>query len=112
MKYRILSACALACALAVGAAAQDDKAKQAEPKVSGGERDAAAKIEKAKGTEARLQAAAAFVKKYPQSPLRRQVAEALANEISAVTDPQQSLSLAQVFQDIFNQPDEGRLVSA
>ncbi len=112
MMFRILSACALACALAVGAAAQDGKAKQEGPKVSGGERDAAQKIEKAKGTEARLQAAAAFVKKYPQSALRRQVAEALASEISAVADAQQSLSLAQVFQDIFNQPDEARLVNA
>ncbi|HEX8722366.1 MAG TPA: hypothetical protein VF736_17255 [Pyrinomonadaceae bacterium] len=110
--FRILSACALACALTVGAAAQGDKAKQEGPKISGGERDAALKIEKAKGTEARLQAAAAFVKKYPQSALRHQVAEVLAAEIGAVTDAQQSLSLAQVFQDIFNQPDEAPLVNA
>ena len=110
--FRILSACALACALAAGAAAQDDKAKQEGPKVSGGERDAALKIEKAKGTEARLQAAAAFVKKYPQSTLRRQLAETLAREISAATDAQHSLSLAQTFTDIFDRPDEAQLVSA
>jgi hypothetical protein len=111
MKFRILSAPALACALAVGAAAQE-AGKQAEVKVSGGERDAAAKIEKAKGTEARLQAAAAFVKKYPQSPLRKQVAESLAREVSAVTDAQQALSLAQTYQDIFNLPDEAQQVNA
>jgi hypothetical protein len=110
MKFRILSACALVCALAFGvAAAQDDKGGQ--PKVSGGERDAAAKIDKAKGAEAKLQAAAAFVKKYPQSPLRRQVAEGLAREIDATTDAQTKISLAQAFTDIFNQPEEAQLVN-
>ena len=111
MKFRILSACALVCALAAGAAAQE-AAKQAEVKVSGGERDAAAKVQKAKGIEARLQAAAAFVKKYPQSPLRKQMAEALASEVAATTDAQTSLSLAQTYADIFNLPDEQRQVSA
>jgi hypothetical protein len=111
MKFRGLSACALVCALALGAAAQE-AAKPAEVKVSGGERDAAAKIEKAKGVEARLQAAAAFVKKYPQSPLRKQVAESLAREVAAATDPQTSLSLAQTYADIFNLPEERRQVGA
>lgn len=111
MKFRILSACALVCALALGAAAQE-AAKQAEVKVSGGERDAAQKIEKAKGTEARLQAAAAFVKKYPQSSLRKGLADTLAAEVAAVADAQQSLSLAQVYQDIFNLPEEQQRVTA
>jgi hypothetical protein len=110
MKFRILSACALACALALGTAAQE-KGQQPGAKVSGGERDAAAKIEKATGTEARLQAAAAFVKKYPQSSLRKQVAESLAREISATTDAKQALSLAQTYQEIFNLPDEAQQVN-
>ncbi len=111
MKYRILSACALVCALALGVAAQE-AAKQAEVKVSGGERDAAQKIEKAQGTEAKLQAAAAFVKKYPQSSLRKGIAESLAREVSAATDPQQALSLAQTYQDIFDLPEEKQHVTA
>ena len=112
MNFRILSAFALVCALALGAAAaQDDKSKQEGPKVSGGEKDAAQKIEKAKGTEAKLQAAAAFVKKYPQSPLRRQVADALAREIADEADAQAKVSLSQAFMDIFNQPDEAQLVN-
>ena len=111
MKLRILSACALVCALALGAAAQE-AAKQAEVKVSGGERDLAAKIEKAKGTEAKLQAAAAFVKKYPQSSLRKGIAESFAREISATTDAQQALSLAQTYQDIFDLPEEKQQVTA
>lgn len=111
MIYRILSALALACALAVAASAQE-KPKPDEPKVSGGEREAAQKIEKAKGTEAKLQLAAAFVKKYPQSPLRGQIAEAIAHEIAATTDNQAKGSLAQTFLDIFNLPGEAPLVTA
>ncbi|HEX8502496.1 MAG TPA: hypothetical protein VF659_18080 [Pyrinomonadaceae bacterium] len=111
MKFRILSACALVCALALGVPAQD-KGKQAEVKVSGGERDAAQKIEKAQGTAAKLQAAAAFVKKYPQSSLRKGIAESLAREIAGAADAQQALSLAQTYQDIFSQPDEAQRVNA
>jgi len=111
MMFRILSALALACALAVAAAAQE-KPKQEEPKVSGGEREAAQKIEKAKGTEAKLQLAAAFVKKYPQSPLRGQIAESIAREIAETTDNQAKGSLAQTFLEIFNLPGEAPLVTA
>ena len=111
--FRILSALALACALAAGAAAAaQDKPKQEEPKVSGGEREAAQKLEKAKGTEAKLQLAAAFVKKYPQSPLRAQIADQIAREIAETTDHQAKGSLAQAFLDIFNLPEEAPLVSA
>jgi hypothetical protein len=110
MKYRILSACALVCALALGVAAQETK--PAEVKVSGGERDAAAKIEKAQGAEAKLQAAAAFVKKYPQSSLRKGIAESLAREVSSTADAQTALSLAQTYQDIFNLPEEQQHVTA
>ncbi len=106
--FRILSALALACALACAAVAQE---KQDAPKVSGGERDAAQKIEKAKGAEAKLQLAAAFVKKYPQSPLRAQVAQQLADEIRATTDNQAKAALAQTFLDIFNLPAEAPLVT-
>lgn len=110
MMFRILSALALACALA-GAAAAQEKPKQDAPKVSGGERDAAQKIEKANGTEARLQLAAAFVKKYPQSPLRAQIAEAIAREIAETADNQAKGALAQTFLDIFNLPEEASLVT-
>ncbi len=103
MKLRSIPALALACALAAATVAAQDA-----PKVSGGERDAAQKIEKAKGLEAKLQAAAAFVKKYPQSPLRAQIAQGLAQEIEQSTDKQAKVSLAQTFLDIFSQPEEGK----
>ncbi len=113
MRSRILSACALAaCICGAGAyapaAAQDNKEKQAEVKVSGGERSAAEKVEKAKGAEAKLQAAAEFVKKYPQSALRPRVAQALADEIAKVEDRELKVSLAETYGSIFNAPDEAQ----
>jgi hypothetical protein len=115
MKFRILSACALACVCALAgagvAAAQDNKAKQAEVKVSGGERDAAAKIDKAQGAEAKLQAGAEFVKKYPKSALRPQVAKKIADEIAGVQDNQLKISLAQTYLGFFNDPSEAALVN-
>ena|SRR5438874_1848698 len=115
MKFRILSACALACACALGvargAAAAQGSSKQAEAKVSSGERDAAAKIDKAKGPEAKLQAAAAFIQKYPKSSLRPKVAEAVAGEIANTQDQQLKISLAETYLSLFNEPGEGDRVN-
>jgi len=116
MRSRILSACALAaCICGAGAfgvaAAQDNKDKQAEVKVSGGERSAAEKVDKAKGAEAKLQAAAEFVKKYPQSPLRPRVAQSLADEIGKVEDKELKVSLAETYGSIFNAPEEAQNIS-
>ena len=113
MKLRILAACVLACGLAVAspAAAQDNKAKQGEVKVSGGERDAKAKIDKAQGPEAKLQAGAEFVKKYPKSALRPQVAQEVAQEIANTQDNQLKISLAQTYLGFFNDPSEAALVN-
>ncbi|HLM55209.1 MAG TPA: hypothetical protein VK422_03715, partial [Pyrinomonadaceae bacterium] len=88
MKLRFLSALALACALAGAAVvAQENKdEKKDAPKVSSGESSAAQKLNKAKGAEAKLQAGAEFVKKYPQSPLRKQVVEVVAGEIINTQD--------------------------
>ncbi|HEX3560680.1 MAG TPA: hypothetical protein VHU19_15860 [Pyrinomonadaceae bacterium] len=113
MKFRILSACALACACALAGAgvASAQANKQPDVKVSGGERDAAAKIDKAKGTEAKLQAASEFVKKYPKSTLRPQIAQSIAQEIASTQDTQLKISLAQTFLDFFNDPAEATLVN-
>src|ERR1043166_1287845 len=114
MRFRILAA-ALACACALAgagrAAAQGDQSKQADVKVSGGERDAAAKIDKAQGPEAKLQAAAEFVKKYPKSALRPQVAQKIADEIAKTQDNQLKISLAQTYLGFFTDPTEAALVN-
>jgi hypothetical protein len=123
MKFRILSACALAacvCVLAgatgvaarprASAAAQDNQGKQPDLKISGGERDAADKINKAKGAEAKLQAASEFVKKYPKSALRPRIAEAVAAEINGTQDNQLRISLGETYVAIFNEPGEAEHV--
>jgi hypothetical protein len=117
MKLRFLSACAVAaCVIGAGggtAAAQEAKpAQQAEqPKVSGGERSAAEKITKAKGPEARLQAAAEFIQKFPQSALRPQITQGLAEEIANTQDAQLRASLADTYAAIFTGPGEAELMT-
>ena len=113
MKFKFLTACALACAFAFGAVsnafAQGDK--QAEVKVSGPEREALTKIEKAKGAEAKLQAGAEFVKKFPKSSLRPKVAQAVADEVANTSDEQLKISLAETYLGFFNEPSEAALVN-
>jgi len=119
MKSRILSACVLAAcagafavAAAPAAAAQEKQeakdAKQQGPKVSRDEAKAWEKVEKAQGPEAKLQAAAEFLKKYPQGQLRPQVADYLATQITEVTDNQLQASLAETYRVLFNQPGEAQ----
>jgi hypothetical protein len=125
MKSRILSACALAACVSAAATVvaaapigarhfgQEAKqgAKQEGPSVSGDEMKAAEKINKAKTAEAKLQAAAEFLKKYPKSALRQRVAEAVAAIVLAEQDAQLQVSLAETYRVVFNQPGEADLVA-
>lgn len=114
MNFRTLAACALACAFAFGAvnaAAQTAPAAQGDAKISGGEREAADKINKAKGAEAKLQAASEFVKKYPKSTLRPRIAEALSNEILSTQDAAQKAALIETYVAFFNEPAEAEPVN-
>lgn len=125
MRHKIiLSACALAaCASVAGAraskipvptapgaslaaarAVRGGGQEQKEAKVSGDEQKAAQKIEAAATPDAKLKAAAEFVKKYPKSSLRAQVAEGLAAEVAAVPDPAQRIELFKSFLTTFNDP--------
>lgn len=112
MKLKTLSACALVCACwlampaGVAASAQNNKGAQSPAKVSGGERDAAVKVNKAKGAEAKLQAAAEFIRKYPQSSLRPQVAGVVLNEINSTQDVDLKVSLLKTYLDFFQSPSE------
>jgi hypothetical protein len=115
MKFKFLAACALACAFALGAVNAAAQAAPAAPqddsKISGGEREAAEKINKAKGAEAKLQASAEFIKKYPKSTLRPRIAGAVSNEILATQDAAQKVALIDAFMDFFKDPGEADLVS-
>src|ERR1700759_3322236 len=110
MKFKILAACALACAFAFGAIPAT-AAQQGDAKVSGGEREAAEKINKAKGAEAKLQAASEFLKKYPKSTLRPRIAEAVSADVLSTQDAAQKASLIETFVLFFNEPSEADLVN-
>lgn len=117
MRFRTFSTCALICACwlsvaaGVGAFAATQDNKQADAKLSSGEREAADKINKAKGGEAKLQAAAEFVGKYPKSSLRPRVAEAVAAEIFNTADNDLKISLIQTYLDFFKEPAEAEQVN-
>lgn len=120
MKLRILSAWALAaCACGAGGAVAAGAAKAAavqtqqaaapqqdESKVSGDERKAAEKINKAQSAEAKLQAASEFFKKHPQSVLRPRIAEALGAAVLSEQDERLKASLAETYKAVFNRPGE------
>ena len=84
--------------------------KSDQPKVSVGEQKAAEAITSAPDPAAKLKAGAAFIKKYPKSTLRARVAQALANEIAAVKDGAQKISLSQEYQGIFKEPSDQELI--
>jgi hypothetical protein len=96
--------CSLALILSGTASARvmcsQDKAK---PKVPEGEAKAVSAIEAAPDIDAKIAAAAEFVKAHPQSVVRQQVAEYIVNQILGVKDPAQKLALAQKFSTIFTE---------
>jgi hypothetical protein len=120
MKFRFLTACVLAaCACGLGATAAArpwspaaQEAKPAEVKVSEAERKAGDKIDKAKGAEAKIQAAAEFLKKFPQSSLRPTVAQVVAAEVANTADPQLKISLAETYLSLFTAPGEADRMNA
>jgi tetratricopeptide (TPR) repeat protein len=84
--------------------------KAGQANVSAAEQKAAEAIDSAPDPAAKLQAGAAFIKKYPKSTLHSRVAQALANEIAAVKDATQKVSLAQEYQGIFKEPSDQELI--
>ena len=66
------------------------------------EMKAAAAINSAPDAAAKLQAAEAFVKKYPKSTLRLEVAQLVTNEIARLTDAGQRLTLGERFLKTFS----------
>ena len=89
---------------------QDDRSKRG-PQASEGEVQAAKKIQTAADGAAALQGAGEFVKKYPKSTLRPQVAQIVAGKISQMTDNSQKISLAENFATVFNQPGEADVIT-
>ena len=89
-----------------GQAPQGDKA----PEIPEEERQALAKINTALDATTKLQAADEYVKKYPKSPRRADVAQHVASEIVKLEDPAQMAGLLENFMTVFNEPKEAELV--
>ncbi|MGH9903361.1 MAG: hypothetical protein ACRD68_16265, partial [Pyrinomonadaceae bacterium] len=85
---------------------KQDASKGKAPQASEGERKAAMKINEAPDAAAKLAAAGEFIKKYPKSALRPQVAGYVAGQINAVQDAAQRITLAESFQTQFTSPGE------
>ncbi len=80
------------------------------PKPSADELKEAKKVEAAPDAPARQQAAGEFLKKYPKSSLRLQVAQLVLQKIGEVQDNAQQIALAENFATVFNEPAEADLV--
>ncbi len=90
--------------------AQDAKDKPA-PKVSKAEAEAAKAVEAATGHAAMLAAAGEFLKKYPKSELRPQVARLVAGRIGGEKDPAQQIAQAESYLKLFNGAGEADYVN-
>ncbi len=120
LELRVRAVYLLAFIFAIGSLAhassfdgQDQKQGQTKdqpPQVSEDEQKALAKINAASGADAKLKAAAEYLKKYSKSQMRPRVAGVIADEIIAVKDSSQKITLAQNFTSTFNQPNEADLV--
>jgi len=80
--------------------------EQAKPKISDAEAKGAEAINAAPDAAAKLAAAGEFLKKYPKSTLRQQIASYVAGEIAKVADATQKLALAEGFQKVFKEGKE------
>ena len=112
---RVFVVCLLAASLATVAAARtstgpnQDKSK-APPQISADEQKAIAKIRAAADLPAKLLAAEEYVKKFPKSTQRLEVARAIAAEISKVTDAAMMTSLSEKYLATFTEAKEAGVI--
>src|SRR5438067_2438046 len=106
LRGRLLFSVCLTFAIVAAAWAQDKQRT-----ASDAEFKEAKKVETATDAQARLLAAGAFLKKYPKSELRPQVAQLVAAKINDVTDPAQKVTLAENFRTVVDAPNEADLIS-
>jgi len=111
----LLSSALLLCSLiailntSVTARSIQPQDKNSKPKVSDAELKAAKAVEAAPDANAKLAAAEEFLKKYPKSSNRSQMAEYIVDQILGVKDLSQKLALAQKFPTVFTEPAEVNL---
>jgi hypothetical protein len=77
-----------------------------EVKLSEGETKALNALNALTDPSAKLKALEDFLKKYPKTPIRIQLADTAAAEIAKVKDPVQAVALAEAAQKLFTGPEE------
>ncbi|HET9532017.1 MAG TPA: hypothetical protein VFQ92_16775, partial [Blastocatellia bacterium] len=108
---RTAGVCALVFICAAGQGfAQDQKKDEKTQKISEGENQGIKKISEAADAATKLQAASEFVKKYPKSVKRMEVAQHVLGEIAKVQDLNQQITLTESFLTSFDLPEEAALV--
>ena len=80
------------------------------PSLSPEERSLVSNIMSATDPAAKWKAVVELIKKYPKTEVRPRVAQAAADQIADLKDPNQQLTFAQQYQTIFNQPAEEELI--
>ncbi len=103
--------CSLAFVLSGAASARLRSQDKSKPKVPEAEAKAVSAIEAAPDIDAKIAAAAEFIRAHPKSAVRQQVAEYIVNQILGVKDPAQKLALAQKFSTIFTEKTEADWIS-
>jgi hypothetical protein len=103
---------ALSCVVSasVVSSARAQSGRSAQSNISSGEQTLLKEIDAAPDPAAKLKAAAELIKKYPKSSVRPRVSRDIANQIGAITDASQKLSLAQEYQGVFADPSEQELI--
>jgi hypothetical protein len=108
---RLVAACLIAILGAWVPVRVQDKPKEKPPQLSEGERDALRKIQNAKDVQAKLQASAEFLKKYPKSAQRANVAMYVAGEIARLQDPAQVIAFSENFLNTFKEPSDAAIIT-
>jgi hypothetical protein len=100
------------CVAAAGAAQGQPKGQSnAKPQASEAEMKAAQAVQSAADINTTATAAAEFIKKYPKSSLRPQVARIVVGKLNAVQDPAQRATLAEGAMKLFDRPEESDIIN-
>lgn len=90
---------------------QEQEPKNKPAQISEAENKALLKINSAPDAAAKIQAAGEFLKKYPKSIKRNEVALHVAGEVAKVQDTAQQITLSESFITVFNQPGDADLIN-
>lgn len=107
---RVLALCAL-CVVLVGVVWAQGQPNKGAAQAPDAEQKAAQAVQAATDVQTTAAAAMEFVKKYPKSSLRPQVARAIADKLASVQDPAQRATFAEGALKMFDKPDEAVIIN-